>query len=76
MKISLICHLNSENYQKSSPVMNSFGSNFASIVSTLEKLNTPETEALQKAILGLNFILDYLFMSDSTSPLSNCSKTV
>ena len=31
-----------------SPVIKSFESNFASIVSTLEKLNTPKTEALQK----------------------------
>ena len=48
-------------------VMKSFGSNFASIVAILEKLNTPETEALQEIILSFDFILDYLFMSDVMS---------
>ena len=57
-------------------IIKSFGSNFVSIVSTLEKLNTHETEALQVTILSLYFILDYLFMSDVTSYLTNCSKRV
>ena len=76
MKISLIHYLNKENYQKSAPVMKSCGPNFASIVSTLEKLNTPETEALQETILRLNFVLDYLFMSDVMPHLTSCSKMV
>ena len=56
--------------------MKSFRLNFASIVSTQVKLNTPQTEDLQEAILSLKFILDYLFMSDVVSHLTNCSKTV
>ena len=56
--------------------MKLFRSNFASIVSTPEKLNSHETETLQETILGLNFILDYLFMSDVMSHLTNCTKTV
>ena len=57
-------------------VIKSFGSNFASIVSTLEKLNTLETEALLETTLSLYFLLYYLFMSDIMSHLTNCSKTV
>ena len=37
-----------------SPVIKSFGSNFASTVSTLERLHTPETEVLQETILSLH----------------------
>ena len=62
--------------KKSSSPMKSFRLNFASIVSTQVKLNTPQTEDLQEAILSLKFILDYLFMSDVMSHLTNCSKTV
>ena len=62
--------------KKSSSLMKSFRLNFASIVSTQVKLNTPQTEDLQEAILSLKFILDYLFMSDVMSHLTNCSKTV
>ena len=38
---------------------------------TLEKLNTPEIEALHEAIFEFIFI----FMSDVMSHLTNCSKT-
>ena len=62
--------------KKNSSLMKSFRLNFASIVSTQVKLNTPQTEDLQEAILSLKFILDYLFMSDVMSHLTNCSKTV
>ena len=59
-----------------SSVIKLFGSNFASIVSTLDKLNTPETEAFQETILSFDFVLDHLLMSDVMSHLINCSRTV
>ena len=39
-------------------------------------MNTPETDALQKTILSLHFVLDYLFASDVMSHLTLCSKAV
>ena len=52
-----------------SSVTKSFASNFASTVSAIGKLNNPETEALQKTIFSLDFILVYLFMSGVTSQM-------
>ena len=54
--------------------MKSFKSNFGEIASTLEKLATPEGNALQETILNLDFVMDYLFMSDVMSHLTSCSK--
>ena len=54
-----------------SSVIKSFGSNFASIASTLEKWNAPEAEPLQESIMSLD-----IFSCQMLSHLTNCSKTV
>ena len=59
-----------------SSFLQSFSCNFNAIISSLEKMNTLETLALQESILNLDFILDYLMMSDIMSHLSYCSKSV
>ena len=55
-------------------VLKSFKLNFGGIASTLEKLDTPDANALQATILNLYFMMDYLFMSDVMSHLTSCSK--
>ena len=57
-----------------SSVLKSFKSNLGGIASTLEKLATPEANALQETILNLDFVMDYLFMPDVMSHLTSCSE--
>ncbi len=57
-------------------VLKCFESDFKSIVSTLSKIDTEEGLGLQEKILRLDFILDYLFMSDIMFHLTICSKQV
>ena len=59
-----------------SSVLKCFKSDFMSIVSTLSKLDSEEGLGLQEKILRLDFILDYLFMSDIMFHLTICSKQV
>ena len=59
-----------------SSVLKCFKSDFKSIVSTLSKLDSEEGLGLQEKILRLDFILDYLFMSDIMFHLTVCSKQV
>ena len=52
-----------------SSVRKGFSSNFQGIVSTLEKMNTPETDALQETILSLHFVSSYFVLKDCPTRL-------
>ena len=57
-------------------VLKCFSSDFKSIVYTLATIDTEECLGLQEKILRLDFILDYLLMSDIMFHLTVCSKQV
>ena len=57
-------------------VLESFKSNFKSILSTLTSMNTEESVGLLESILKVDFILDFLLMSDIMNHLSTSSKLV
>ena len=51
-------------------VLERFPCNFKGIISTFEKMETSETISLQECILNLDFVLDYLMVTDIMSHLT------